>query len=41
LKMAVCNKSKPLAYLMKSVNPDKYSINDCPRKKNKVLDYLT
>jgi hypothetical protein len=36
------------AHLMKSVNPDKYSINDCPgkrkmprEKKNKVFDCLT
>jgi hypothetical protein len=29
----VYNKAKPLIYLMKSVNPDRYSINDCPRKR--------
>jgi hypothetical protein len=33
--------AKPLAHLMKSVNIDKYSINDCPGKENEVLDYLT
>jgi hypothetical protein len=32
LKMAVDEMTKPLTYLMKLVNPDKYSINDCPRK---------
>jgi hypothetical protein len=32
LKMAVDEITKPLTYLMKLVNPYKYSINDCPRK---------
>jgi hypothetical protein len=34
LKMVIDEMTKPLTYLMKLVNPDKYSINDCPRKKN-------
>jgi hypothetical protein len=33
LKMAIDEMIKPLTYLMKLVNPDKYSINDCPRKR--------
>jgi hypothetical protein len=33
LKMAVDEMTKPLTYLMKLVNPDKYSINDCQRNR--------
>jgi hypothetical protein len=33
LKMTVDVMIKPLTYLMKLVNSDKYSINDCPRKR--------
>jgi hypothetical protein len=32
LKMAIDEMTKPLTYLMKLVNPDKYLINDCQRK---------
>jgi hypothetical protein len=35
--MSVYDMAKPLTYLIKSVNLDKYSINDCPRKKMKCL----
>jgi hypothetical protein len=33
LKMAVDEMTKPLTHLMKLANQDKYSINDCPRKR--------
>jgi hypothetical protein len=33
LKMVIDEMTKPLTYLMKLVNLDKYLINDCPRKR--------
>jgi hypothetical protein len=33
LKIAIYKLAKPLTYLIKLINPDKYSINDCPRKR--------
>jgi hypothetical protein len=39
--MATDEMIKTLTYLMKIVNPDKYSINDCQGKENEVLYNLT
>jgi hypothetical protein len=36
--MTVYNMTKPLADLIKSIDPDKYSINDCQGKENVVLN---